>query len=87
MQKTGILLGIDQESLSDRCSDYTELFVVKTMKEGDPDRQLFIDFIREKFSYDELVFMTMFWLQDKTEDIYLNYMKSRLESLKNGTQP
>jgi hypothetical protein len=76
MLRTGELLGINADAMAHKCVDFSE-FYARHLMSGSEEREAIIARVREGFTEDELVFMSIQFLHEKTMDCIKEQIKER----------
>jgi len=68
MEKTAKILGVDQDAISEKCAKYSMQYMHTTILKLDDvkSREYMLNYIRENFSSDELLYFAKAWLDEKT---------------------
>jgi hypothetical protein len=70
-------LGVNQEELAVKCTEFTTEFLKETIFEKETDIVKFGDMIKETFTEKELIVMSFSWLAEKAEIIIDAYAKGK----------
>jgi len=62
------ILNVNSEEMSVKSAKFSHLLITSS-KDGHYDMKVVSDYVKETFSYDELVFLSTVYLHKQTEDI------------------
>jgi hypothetical protein len=85
MQKVAELLGLKPENVTEKCDKYGQQYIMQTLQappgdDGMDRRKTSIEFVKNNFSKEEMIFMCINWLDEKTTEA----MQKTLANLKNS---
>lgn len=76
MQETAKIIGVNVSELSEKCSRYSQEYLLQVTK-GGLDRKKLINLTKDTFTYDELLYMSLNWMNEKTEQTFIEILKGR----------